>query len=63
VPVSVLVCNYMYLQTDVDIRSMVPKLTNGGYDKQSKQNVLLYIIYSYQIQLHLDLVTQILSWQ
>jgi len=59
----VLVCNYMYLQTDVDIRIMVRKLTNGVYDKQSKQNVLLYITYSYPIQLHLDLVTQILSCQ
>ena len=35
----------MYLQTDVDIRSMVRKLTNGVYDKQSKQNVFtLYYI-------------------
>ena len=49
----------MYLQTDVDIRRMLSKLTNGVYDKHSsKQNFLLYIIYSYTLQLHLDLVTQ-----
>ena len=39
---SVLVCNYVYLQSDV--RRMLSKLTNGAYAKHcGKQNLLLVL--------------------
>jgi len=39
IDVVVPVCNCVYLQTEVDIRSMLSELTNGVYDKHSsKQN-------------------------
>ena len=38
VPASVLVCNYVYLQSEEHVRSTLSELTNGVYDKHcSKQ--------------------------